>query len=176
MELQDSLTELKKGLNKGDSTKVDDLLVQEYNHAWDTHRHHENLRARYVAFMFAVTFAGTALIGSQAKEAWEGNILSVTLCFFISIFALLIIRTLLNIVNSMSNVFPHYENIWKQVRLHVFNGDIEHSLNVRNNEKVIKRSESFGAGINKIGMALLGIYGTSSIAFFIWLVLRIQYG
>ncbi|APE00814.1 hypothetical protein BM526_02435 [Alteromonas mediterranea] len=171
--MNDLLKELKK--NSKDTESINTLLMQEYNHAWDTHRHHENLRARYVGFMFAVAFAGTALIGSQAKEIWIGNSFSIAINFFISIFSLLIIKTLLNIVNSMSYVFPHYENIWESVRLHFLNSEIERLLNVRKNELVLKRAESFGAGINKIGNALLTIYGVSSIAFLIWFLLRLQF-
>ncbi|EMB9226978.1 hypothetical protein U9607_004645 [Vibrio alginolyticus] len=159
------LENLIQGKTESEVESINQIIFYEYNHAWETHRHHENLRARYVAFMFTVAFAGTALLGSQVKELQADNIYAIALCLCVSVVSLFSIRSLLNIVNSMRNVFPHYEDVWKQVRTYFLDEGLEQNLNIRNRESVINRTETFGKGIAKIGSLLQSIYASLSLYF-----------
>jgi hypothetical protein len=139
-----------KSLPEDKEECINSFLLSEYNQAWEAHRHLENLRTRYLAFLFTVSFAGTAVIGSIINKIQSNSIEAFLLGLFVSILSAYMIRVVGNLINSMKAIFPHHENVWKGIRIHFCDGKVEQILNIRNNEEVKNRPQKFGDSLENI--------------------------
>ena len=103
----------------------------EYRDSFDQHRHLENLRSRYLAFLFTVAFAGRGLIGSILNKASYDYYFPIFTSMIIALISLAIIFYLSSLLNSMKAYFVHYEGIYRVIRKSYLNDEIEETLNIR---------------------------------------------
>jgi len=75
-----------------------------------------------------------------------------------------IITVIGKLIESIKVIFPHYEGIWKGVRIHFTNENIETLLNVRGNSAVKGRKKKFSKSLDNISSFLQYLYLFLSIA------------
>jgi len=143
---------------ENESLISDSALLSEFTQAWEQHRHLDNIRTKYLAFGFTVAFASIALLGGIIERINKDEIDAILLGVFVCLFALTVNDFIKTLVNDMSDVFPHYEDVWKIIRLKLLDDELEKLLNVRNSKKVINRKSKVGLEFGKIANVFQFIY------------------
>jgi len=136
----------------------DNLLLEEFKQAWEQHRHLDNIRAKYLGLMYTISFAGIALIGTVSEQLLKNNIEALLFSLFVSIIAAISILQLGTLINDIRNVFPHYEEVWKKIRIQYLNSEHEKWLNVRNHHFVKNRASTIGKLLEHSSRILFWLY------------------
>lgn len=107
----------------GNSDLPAQLLLREFDQAWEHYRQNETLRTQYVGFLIAVVIGSAAYAASPAAQGQAtsapGLLVLAWLLLVVSLVAVLIHFA----IRQTGVALHHYSAVWKQIRSNVYPAD-----------------------------------------------------